>query len=67
MTRYIARFIFLCALFIMKKRIAKAMWKNADYYVQTMLLIDSLWDKPQAFAWQTRANNLMLSYKGTFK
>lgn len=67
MTRYLARFIFLCALFLMKARIAKNMWDRPDYYVQTMLLIDSLWDKPQAFAWQTRANNLMLSYKGTFK
>ena len=67
MTRYIARIIFLCVLFLNKARIAKNMWDHPDYYVQTMLLIDSLWDKPQAFAWQTRANNLMLSYKGTFK
>lgn len=67
MQRILARFIFLCALFVLKARIAKNMWERPDFYVETMLLIDYLWDKPQAFTWQTRANNLMLSYKDTFK
>ena len=63
MQMFIARQLFICAMYLFHARIGKAMYRSMGYYAETMRLISVLFPNEQKrAAWEQRANNLMLSY-----
>lgn len=63
MQLFIARQLFIFAMYFFHARIGKAMLRSMEYYAETMHLISVLFpNKQQRAAWEQRANNLMNSY-----
>lgn len=62
MSRYLARFIFLCAMYLFHSIIGKRMLRSFSYYMETMNLIDCLFTGKRNYQWKVRAINLMNSY-----
>ena len=63
MQLFIARQLFICAMYLFHARIGKAMMRSMEYYAETMHLIGVLFPKEeQRMAWETKAHNLMFSY-----
>ena len=63
MQLFIARQLFIFAMYFFHARIGKAMYRSMEYYAETMHLISVLFpNKQKRAAWEQRANNLMLSY-----
>ena len=63
MQLFIARQLFIFAMYFFHARIGKAMYRSMKYYAETMHLISVLFpNEKQRTAWEQRANNLMLSY-----
>ena len=63
MQLFIARQLFIFAMYLFHARIGKAMFRSMEYYAETMHLISVLFpNKKQRAAWEQRAHNLMVSY-----
>lgn len=60
---FIARQLFICALYLFHSIIGKRMVRSMEYYMQTMHLISVLFpNKKQRAVWERKAHNLMVSY-----
>lgn len=63
MQLFIARYLFICVMYLFHSIIGKRMLRSMEYYVQTMGLIHVLFpNKQQRAAWERKAHNLMVSY-----
>ena len=63
MQLFIARQLFICAMYLFHARIGKAMVRSMEYYAETMHLISVLFlNKKQRADWERKAHNLMVSY-----
>ena len=63
MELFIARQLFICAMYLFHSIIGKRMLRSMEYYMETMHLISLLFpNKKQRAAWEQRSNNLMNSY-----
>ena len=62
MQLFIARQLFIFAMYMFHARIGKAMAVNADIFVQTMDLVDSLFTGTRRDQWKLKVCNLTESY-----
>lgn len=63
MQLFIARQLFIFAMYFFHARIGKAMCRSMEYYAETMHLISILFpNKKQCADWERKAHNLMVSY-----
>ena len=63
MQLFIARQLFICAMYLFHSIIGKRMVRSMEYYAETMRLISILFpNKKQRADWESKAHNLMVSY-----
>lgn len=62
MQLFIARYLFICFMFLFHNIVGKRMWNSPSYFHETMDIIDMLFRGVDNYRWKVRAINLMNSY-----